>query len=152
MRAVVQRVSESSVAVDGKTTGAIGKGFMVLLGVADADGEAEAKTLAAKVAKLRVFADAGGKMNLALRDVGGAALVISQFTLYGDASRGNRPSFVKAARPVSANALYELFCAELAGQGIRVEKGIFGAHMDVSLVNDGPVTILIDSDTMRKTQ
>lgn len=150
MRVVVQRVSESSVTVDGAVTGAIGKGFMVLLGVSDADTDAEAKAMAAKVAKLRVFVDAEGKMNLALRDVDGAALVISQFTLYGDASQGNRPSFIKAARPEPANRLYELFCAELAGQGIRVEKGVFGAHMDVSLVNDGPVTIIMDSESLRK--
>lgn len=148
MRAVIQRVSQASVVVDGAVTGAIDKGFMILLGVSAGDTQAEVKAMAAKIAKLRVFVDPDGKMNLALGEVGGAALVISQFTLYGDASRGNRPSFIQAARPEQANELYELFCRELAALGPRVEKGVFGAHMDVSLVNDGPVTIIIDSDSL----
>ena len=148
MRAVVQRVSQASVRVDGKVAGAVDRGFMVLLGVGVNDTPAEAKAMAAKVAKLRVFTDPDGKMNLALGDVGGAVLAISQFTLYGDASRGNRPSFIQAARSEQANELYELFCRELTTLGHRVEKGVFGAHMDVSLVNDGPVTIIIDSDTL----
>ena len=149
MRAIIQRVSRAKVVVDGAITGAIDKGFMVLLGVGLADGEAEAKAMATKVAKLRVFTDANGKMNLALADVDGKVLVISQFTLYGDASHGNRPSFIQAARPEQATALYELFCQELSAFNLQVERGIFGAHMDVSLTNDGPVTIIIDSESLK---
>ncbi len=149
MRAVIQRVANANVVVDGAVTGAVAKGFMVLLGVTHADSEEEAKLLAGKVAKLRVFLDADGKMNLALGDVGGEVLVISQFTLYGDASHGNRPSFIQAARPEQANPLYEYFCAALAGYGLKVEKGVFGAHMEVTLLNDGPVTIILDTDDLK---
>ncbi len=120
------------------------EGF-VLLGVGNDDTEDDAVYLAGKVVGLRVFEDADGKMNLSLADVGGAMLVVSQFTLYGDARKGRRPSFIEAARPEKANQLYESFCAEVRGQGIRVETGRFQKHMDVALVNDGPVTLLLDS-------
>lgn len=150
MRAIVQRVSRSEVVVDGEVRGRIGQGFMVLLGVGEDDGDAEAKAVAAKIAKLRVFVDDAGKMNRSLADVGGSVLVISQFTLYADVAGGNRPSFIRAARPEPAVRLYELFCDELRAGGIPVEKGVFGAHMDVSLVNDGPVTIIVDSDMLKR--
>lgn len=146
MRAVVQRVSEASVVVDGRVVGAVGAGFLVLLGVTASDTDRHARTMAEKIAKLRVFRDAGDKMNLALADVGGAVLAVSQFTLYADTAKGNRPSFVDAAPPEQANALYERFCLDLAGLGITVAKGVFGAHMTVGLVNDGPVTICLDTD------
>lgn len=144
MKAVVQRVSQAAVTVDGAVTGAIGTGFLVLLGAGHDDNEDLARQMARKVAKLRIFSDDDGKMNLALADVGGAVLAVSQFTLLGDASKGNRPSFIHAARPESAEPLYETFCEELSSLGIPVERGVFGAHMDVALVNDGPVTILLD--------
>lgn len=146
MRAVVQRVAEASVTVDGQVTGAIGGGFLVLLGVTGGDGEAHAKVLAQKTAKLRVFKDDQDKMNLSLLDIGGKALVVSQFTLYADTGKGNRPSFIQAAPPEQANTLYELYCEELRRLGVEVEQGIFGAHMEVRLMNDGPVTILLDTD------
>jgi len=145
VRAVVQRVSRAEVRVEGQVTGRIAKGFLVLLGVARDDGEADARALAEKVAGLRVFEDAAGKMNLALGEVGGAALVVSQFTLLGDVRKGNRPSFTDAAPPEAANALYQGFCALLRAKGLAVETGTFRAHMDVELVNEGPVTILLDS-------
>jgi D-tyrosyl-tRNA(Tyr) deacylase len=145
MRAVVQRVSRGEVRVDGRVTGAVGRGFVVLLGVAREDVEQDAQALADKVAGLRVFEDAAGKMNLALADVGGGLLVVSQFTLLGDARKGNRPSFVDAAPPEQGSALYERFCALLREKGLRVETGVFRATMEVELVNDGPVTILLDS-------
>ena len=145
MRAVIQRVSQASVTVEGEITGQIERGFLVLLGVGNDDTEDDAVYLAGKVVGLRVFEDADGKMNLSLADVGGAMLVVSQFTLYGDARKGRRPSFIEAARPDKANQLYESFCAEVRGQGIRVETGRFQKHMDVALVNDGPVTLLLDS-------
>jgi len=145
MRAVVQRVSRGEVRVDGKAVGAVGQGFVVLLGVARGDGEADARALADKVAGLRVFEDAAGKMNLALAEVGGGLLVVSQFTLLGDARKGNRPSFVDAAGPEEGNALYERFCALLREKGLPVATGTFRAMMEVELVNDGPVTILLDS-------
>jgi D-tyrosyl-tRNA(Tyr) deacylase len=132
MRMVLQRVSRASVTIDGRVAGAIGRGYCILLGVAPSDGAAEADWLAEKVAGLRLFPDAEGKMNLALDDVGGAVLVVSQFTLYGDASRGRRPSFVGAARPETAVPLYDRFVARLRAQGLRVETGEFGAHMDVN--------------------
>lgn len=150
MRAVVQRVSQASVVVDGSVVGAIDDGFLVLLGVTVDDSEEEAKMLAAKISKLRIFTDAEDKMNLALADVRGAVLAISQFTLCADASHGNRPSFIRAARPERAEPLYQLFCDELAALGLRVEKGVFGAHMDVHLTNDGPVTIILDSGDFGK--
>ena len=145
MRAVIQRVSQASVTVEGEITGQIERGFLVLLGVGNDDTEDDAVYLAGKAVGLRVFEDADGKMNLSLADVGGAMLVVSQFTLYGDARKGRRPSFIEAARPEKANQLYESFCAEVHGQGIRVETGRFQKHMDVALVNDGPVTLLLDS-------
>ena len=144
MRAVVQRVKEAEVKVDGKVTGKIGKGFLVLLGVKVGDTKEEADYLTKKVCGLRVFEDENEKMNLALKDVGGELLVVSQFTLYGDCSGGFRPSFIEAARPEKAEPLYEYFCNECSKKGINVQKGIFGADMKVSLLNDGPVTILIE--------
>jgi D-tyrosyl-tRNA(Tyr) deacylase len=145
MRAVIQRVSRAAVRVDGSVAGEIGKGFLVLLGVAKDDVEADARAIADKVAGLRVFEDAAGKMNLALQEVGGAVLVVSQFTLYGDARKGNRPSFIDAAGPAEANALYERTCALLREKGLTVATGTFRATMEVELVNEGPVTILVDS-------
>ena len=145
MRAVVQRVSRAEVRVDGQVVGAVGRGFLVLLGVARGDGEADAAAIADKVAGLRVFEDAAGKMNLALAEVGGGVLVVSQFTLLGDARKGNRPSFVDAAPPEEGNALYELVCARLREKALPVATGTFRAQMAVELVNDGPVTILLDS-------
>lgn len=145
MRAVVQRVSRGEVRVDGRVTGAVGRGFVVLLGVAREDTEDDARAMADKVAALRVFEDEAGKMNLALAEVGGGVLVVSQFTLLGDARKGNRPSFVEAAAPERANALYACFCAALREKGLAVGTGVFRATMAVELVNDGPVTILLDS-------
>jgi len=145
VRAVVQRVSRAEVRVDGRATGSIGRGLAVLLGVAREDGEDDARLLADKIAALRVFEDAAGKMNLALAEVAGGVLVVSQFTLLGDARKGNRPSFVEAAAPEAANALYERFCALVREKGLPVATGVFRATMEVELVNDGPVTILLDS-------
>lgn len=146
MRAVVQRVSRVAVTVDGAVVGEIGLGFLVLVGVTAADTPTHAALLAAKIAKLRVFQDGDGKMNLSLQDVGGKALAVSQFTLYADIARGNRPSFIQAAPPEQGNALYDLFCEELRKNGVPVEKGVFGASMRVELVNEGPVTICMDTD------
>jgi D-tyrosyl-tRNA(Tyr) deacylase len=145
VRAVVQRVSRAEVRVEGRVAGAIGRGLLVLLGVGREDGESDARLLADKVAALRIFEDADGKMNLAAPEVGGAVLVVSQFTLLGDARKGNRPSFVDAAPPSAAVPLYEGFCAMLREKKLAVATGVFQAHMDVELVNDGPVTILLDS-------
>lgn len=145
MRAVVQRVREASVTVDGVVVSAIGQGFLILLGVSHEDGEAEATYLARKIAGLRLFEDAAGKLNLGLGDVGGQALVVSQFTLYGDVRKGRRPSFTHAAPPDAARALYERFCQLLAAQGIPVQQGVFQAHMQVALNNDGPVTLWLDT-------
>ncbi len=145
MRAVIQRVSEASVRVDGLVVGQIGRGFLVLLGITHSDGEAEALWLAKKTAGLRLFEDAEGKMNLGLVDVEGAVLAVSQFTLYGNAAKGRRPSFTEAARPEQAQPLYEQFCAALRGEGIEVAQGIFQAHMQVALVNDGPVTLMVET-------
>jgi len=145
VRAVVQRVSRAEVRVDGRATGSVGRGLAVLLGVAREDGEDDARLLADKIAALRVFEDAAGKMNLALAEVAGGVLVVSQFTLLGDARKGNRPSFVEAAAPEAANALYERFCALVREKGLPVATGVFRATMEVELVNDGPVTILLDS-------
>jgi D-tyrosyl-tRNA(Tyr) deacylase len=144
MRAVIQRVSEAGVTVEGKVTGAIGKGLLVLLGVGHADTEATAQALAAKIVKLRIFSDAEGKMNLSVQDVAGGVLAVSQFTLLADTRKGNRPSFTDAAPPEKGNSLYEEFCRAVAGLGVPVAKGVFGAHMDVRLTNDGPVTIVMD--------
>mgnify|MGYP004527612287 FL=1 len=146
MRAVIQRVTGSSVEVDGKTVGSCGRGFTVLLGVMNGDTEKEADILAAKVAKLRVFEDENGKMNLSVLDIGGEILCISQFTLCADVKKGNRPSFTPSAPPAEANALYEYFVNRLLSEGVsKVDKGVFGADMQVSLVNDGPVTIVFDT-------
>jgi D-aminoacyl-tRNA deacylase len=145
MRAVVQRVSSASVSVAGEVTGRIELGFLVLLGIGGDDGQDDVISLAQKIIGLRVFEDADGKMNLALGDVGGAMLVVSQFTLFGDCRKGRRPSFIDAARPEVAEPLYQSFVAEVRGQGIVAETGRFQAEMQVSLVNDGPVTLLIDS-------
>ena len=151
MRAVVQRVTSSKVFVDGKTVGEIGKGFNVLLGVVEGDTDEQAILLAVKIARLRVFEDENGKMNLSVNDVGGEILAISQFTLCADCKKGNRPSFTLSAAPDEANRLYELFCSELSANGVRnVEKGIFGADMAVDIANDGPVTIMLDTDIWRK--
>lgn len=146
MRAVIQRVSQASVQVDGQVVGAIDAGMLVLLGVTQGDGPAQVAWLASKLARLRIFEDDEGRMNRSLLDVGGGALVVSQFTLYGDSRKGRRPSFVKAADPAVAEPLYERFCEALAAEGVRpVERGVFGAHMEVSLVNDGPVTLIVDT-------
>ena len=145
MRAVCQRVSEARVRVGGETVGEIGRGLCVLLGVARGDTEAEAARLAGKVARLRVFEDDAGHFDRSLLDVGGGALVVSQFTLLADTAKGNRPSFTGAAPPEQAEPLYERFCAELRGLGVPVETGVFGAMMEFELVNDGPVTIVLDT-------
>jgi D-tyrosyl-tRNA(Tyr) deacylase len=145
MRAVVQRVTRASVTVEGRVTGAIERGFLVLVGVAVDDDERDAVALAQKIAGLRVFGDANGAMNLALAEVGGAVLVVSQFTLLGDVRKGRRPSFIAAARGEPAERLYERVAAELRATGLRAETGVFGADMAVELVNDGPVTILLDT-------
>ena len=145
LRAVVQRVTSSHVEVDGKTVGEIQTGLLVLLGVANEDNLADAQYLANKVAGLRVFEDAEGKMNLSVQEITGSILVISQFTLLGDARKGNRPSFISAAPPAIACELYHQFCSLLAQRDITVATGIFQADMQVHLVNDGPVTILLDS-------
>ncbi len=144
MRALIQRVARASVTVDGQTVGRIGRGFVVLLGVTHADGRAEAGWVAAKIAGLRVFDDEAGKMNLSLADVGGELLVVSQFTLYGDARKGRRPSFTDAAAPERAEPLVDLFVELLREAGFTVATGVFGAHMDVEIHNDGPVTLLIE--------
>ena len=145
MKIVLQRVTEASVTVDGETIGAIGRGFLLLLGVADSDTERLADRMLEKVCKLRIFADAQGKTNLSLADVGGALLVVSQFTLYADCRKGNRPSFTGAGAPEKAKALYEYVLARLAEQVPVVEHGSFGADMKVSLCNDGPFTLVLDS-------
>jgi len=145
VRAVVQRVSRAEVRVEGRSTGRVGRGLAVLLGVARGDAEPDAVQLADKVAALRIFEDDAGKMNLSVRDVAGGVLVVSQFTLLGDARKGNRPGFTDAAPPEEANALYERFCALLRERGLEVATGVFRASMEVELVNEGPVTILLDS-------
>jgi len=144
VRAVVQRVSEAAVRVGGEVRGTIGPGLLVLLGVAAGDDAATAGRMAAKVARLRVFENVEGRFDRSLLDIGGAALVVSQFTLLADTTKGNRPSFTGAAPPEEAEPLYEAFCEELRGLGVSVETGIFGARMAVSLVNDGPVTIVLE--------
>lgn len=146
MRALIQRVSHASVTVDGRVVGQIGRGFVILLGVTHTDGRAEATWLAAKIAGLRVFDDEAGKMNRALADVGGELLVVSQFTLYGDARKGRRPSFTGAAAPERAEPLVDTFVEILREAGFTVATGVFGAHMDVEIHNDGPVTMLIEKE------
>ena len=149
MRAVIQRVGRASVTIDGREAASIGAGFLILLGIHIGDTPGEADFLAQKCADLRVFEDGGGKMNLALGDVDGAVLVVSQFTLYGNCRKGNRPSFTAAARPETATPLYERFVGQLRGRGLPVQTGEFGADMKVELLNDGPVTILMDTDQMK---
>ncbi len=146
MRAVVQRISRAKVTVENKIVGQVGKGFLVLLGISQDDTQDDVIFMAQKIAGLRVFRDTEGKMNLSLQDVGGQMLVVSQFTLYGDCRKGRRPSFVQAAPPEKADELYQSFVAEVRGQGIHVETGQFQADMDVELVNEGPVTLLIESN------
>ncbi len=144
MRAVVQRVSEASVTVEGETVSQIGMGLLILVGVEMEDTEAQAEKLAAKICKLRIFRDDEEKMNLSVKDIGGGIIAVSQFTLCADTRKGNRPSFIYAAPPEKANPLYELFCKAIETQGINCGRGVFGAHMDVRLCNHGPVTILLD--------
>lgn len=148
MRAVVQRVSKASVTVESEVVGAIDRGFLILLGVADDDTQDDVIWMGAKIAGLRVFEDEDGKMNLDVKQIAGSILLVSQFTLLGDCRKGRRPSFVAAARPEMADSLYQSLVAEMRGLGLDVETGKFQTHMDVELVNDGPVTLLLDS---RKT-
>lgn len=149
MNAVIQRVANAAVEVDGKTVGKCGKGFMILLGVMQGDGEENADKLVKKTVNLRIFEDENGKMNLSALDVGAEMLVVSQFTLCADCTHGRRPSFTPAAPPKEANGLYEYFTSRLKEAGIsRVETGVFGADMQVSLVNDGPVTIILNSEEL----
>jgi len=145
LRAVVQRVSRASVRVGEELVGEVGEGLLVLLGVAEGDSEEDADALAGKVARLRIFENEKGKFDLGLLDTGGAALVVSQFTLIADTAKGNRPSFGDAAPPDQAEPLYERFCAELRALSVPVETGVFGARMQVELVNDGPVTIVLEA-------
>ena len=144
MRVLIQRVKNASVTVEGKEISKINKGFLVFVGITHTDTEKEADYLVKKVTNLRVFEDENGKMNLSLKDVDGKLLVVSQFTLYGNCENGNRPSFTEAAKPDIANPLYEDFCSKCEQTGIEVQKGIFGADMKISLLNDGPVTIMIE--------
>ncbi len=144
MRVVLQRVSSAAVRVEGRTIASVGQGFLLLLGIAQGDTREAAEYLARKIAHLRVFEDEGGKMNRSVLEVGGAALVVSQFTLYADTRKGRRPAFVKAARPETARPLVDFFSECLRSLGVPVQSGEFGAHMEVELVNDGPVTILLE--------
>ncbi len=146
MRVVIQRVAEAAVSVDGRRTAGIGPGLMVLVGVTHGDGDAEAQYLAGKIAGLRIFGDQEGRLNRSVVDCGGAVLVVPQFTLYGGCRKGRRPSFMRAADPAEADRLYTLLADELRGAGLEVQTGEFGASMQVSLVNDGPVTLLLDSE------
>jgi D-tyrosyl-tRNA(Tyr) deacylase len=145
MRAIIQRVSQASVEVEGQIVGLIGAGLLVLLGIGPGDGEAEAQLLAEKTARIRIFADDEGRFDRSLLDVGGAALVVSQFTLYADTRKGRRPSFTDAAPPDIAAPLVERYAVALRALGVPVESGVFGSHMRVALINDGPVTISLDS-------
>ena len=146
MRAVLQRVSSASVTVDGKVTGSIGPGLCVLLGVSRTDGDSEAEWLADKIVHLRIFEDNEGKMNRSLLDTGGSLLAVSQFTLYGNCTKGRRPSFISAGDPEEANRLYEVFKKAVADRGVPVESGVFQAHMMVEINNDGPVTLLLERE------
>lgn len=145
MRAVIQRVSQAAVEIDGLSVGNIGRGLVVLLGIDARDDSSDVDWLIAKICNMRIFSDADGKMNTALQEAGGSMLVISQFTLHASTKKGNRPSFIKAARPEQAIPLYELFVAASIKAGVNTQTGVFGADMQVKLVNDGPVTIIIDS-------
>lgn len=150
MKVVLQLVSECNVKIDGKTVAEIGKGFLLLLGVKNGDTESDATKLAKKISGLRIFNDENDKMNLSLADVGGSVVVVSNFTLYADCSHGRRPSFINAARPEVSNPLYEFFCDELRKNGVQdVQTGEFGADMKVSLLNDGPITLVIDSEDLK---
>jgi D-tyrosyl-tRNA(Tyr) deacylase len=146
MRALVQRVSEASVLVDSSTVGQIQKGLLIFLGIRQDDTEAQAEQLATKIALLRIFPDSDGKMNLSLRDISGEMLIVSQFTLYGDTRKGNRPSYLDAAKPEKALALYECFIEKCRSKGFSVATGVFQAHMEVQLINEGPVTIWCDTE------
>jgi D-tyrosyl-tRNA(Tyr) deacylase len=146
LRALLQRVSQARVTVDGRVVGAIGRGFVILLGVTHDDGTSQAEWLANKIAGLRIFEDEAGKMNLGLEDVGGQVLVVSQFTLYGDARKGRRPSFTAAARPEQAEPLVDYFVERLRALGLVVKMGVFGAMMEVEIHNDGPVTLMLERE------
>ncbi|QTA38744.1 D-tyrosyl-tRNA(Tyr) deacylase [Thermosipho ferrireducens] len=145
MRAVIQRVKKASVEIDGKVVGSINKGLVVLLGVGKDDTDSDMNYLAEKIVNLRIFDDSEGKMNLSLKDVGGEMLIVSQFTLYGDCRRGRRPSYSNSAPPDYAKKMYEMFIDKIRKMGLKVETGVFGEYMQVSLINDGPVTLLLDS-------
>ena len=150
MRLLVQRVKRASVTVEGDCVGKIEGGFLILVGVAPEDDEAICTKMAQKVVAMRVFEDADGKMNKSVTDIGGSLLAVSQFTLYADCRKGNRPSFTGACEPQKANRLYEYFCKKAEALGVKVERGVFGADMQVELINDGPVTIMLDSDEIVK--
>ncbi len=150
MRCLIQRVKNASVEVDGQVVGSIDGGFLVLLGVAPDDDKAICEQMAQKLIRLRVFEDEQGKMNKSVTDIGGKLLIVSQFTLYADCKKGNRPSFTGAGAPDLANSLYEYFCDYCSSQGVETQRGVFGADMKVSLLNDGPVTIMLDSDQIIK--
>lgn len=145
MRVVIQRVSGASVTVEGRVTGRIGRGLLVFLGVGKDDGDTDINFLADKIVNLRIFPDADGKMNLSVKDIGGGVLLVSQFTLFGDCRKGRRPDFTAAGNPQNANTLYEQMTTAVKSRGLPVETGVFAAHMDIESVNDGPVTLLIDS-------
>ncbi|MCR4672405.1 MAG: D-tyrosyl-tRNA(Tyr) deacylase [Lachnospiraceae bacterium] len=145
MRAVIQRVKNAQVAVEGELTGRIGQGFLILLGVSDEDNDEDLEYLVRKITRMRIFSDSNGKMNLALSDIGGEILVVSQFTLFADTRKGNRPGFSEAGSPEFSNEMYEKFIEKCRALGFHTEHGIFGADMAVSLINDGPVTIVMDS-------
>jgi D-tyrosyl-tRNA(Tyr) deacylase len=145
MRALIQRVKSAQVSIDGRVSGKIGRGLLVFLGVGKGDGESDLSFLTSKIPELRIFEDASGKFNLSLKEIGGEMLVVSQFTLYGDCRKGRRPSFTEAEEPTGAKNLYEQFVSRLRGQGLSVQTGEFQAKMEVPLVNDGPVTLLLDS-------
>ena len=146
MRGVLQRVKSASVTIDGNKVSQIEQGILLLIGVTDTDTEADADYIAEKTVNARIFEDSEGKMNLSLTDVGGSVLAVSQFTLYGDARKGRRPSFIRAAKGEISEPLYELVCKKISDMGVNVQKGVFGADMKVELINDGPVTILLESD------
>ena len=150
MKCLIQRVKYASVTVDGEVTGEIDEGYLILFGASQTDEVGIADAMAKKVVNLRIFEDENGKMNLSLLDVGGEALIVSQFTLYANCKHGNRPSFIEACEPVRANEIYEYFCEKVESFGVRVKKGVFGADMKVELLNDGPVTIMLDSEEIVK--